>query len=91
MKESILRIVKGIALFFAVMLVIFVGINAFVRIYASQYIVTPEKAERLDTDAVIVLGARVMPSGNPGYMLASRLDMGIKLYENGAAGKLIFS
>ncbi len=91
MKAFIIRFAKAAAIFFAVMLLLFVGINVFVRVYASRYIVAPEEAEKLDTDAVIVLGARVMPSGNPGYMLASRLDMGIKLYENGAAGKLIFS
>ena len=91
MTELIRMLVKAIAVFVIIMLLLFIGINVFVRVYASQYILSPDEANQLDADAVVVLGARVYNSGTPGKMLASRLDMGIELYEGGAAKKLIFS
>lgn len=67
------------------------AINIYVNAYASKYILTAGQASDKQLDAVIVLGAKVAPTGRPGYMLQSRLDMGIKLYNNHGANKLLLS
>ncbi|MBQ7847708.1 MAG: YdcF family protein, partial [Clostridia bacterium] len=42
-------------------------------------------------DCIVVLGCYVHPSGNPSDMLADRLSVGIDLYKQGAAPKLLMS
>lgn len=44
-----------------------------------------------DADCILVLGALVRKDGTPSYMLRDRLDVGIKLYQAGAAPKLLLS
>jgi SanA protein len=54
------------------------------RIAASQQAAPKAKV-------AIVLGALVLPSGNPSDMLADRLDTGIALYKAGKVQKLLLS
>ncbi len=42
-------------------------------------------------DAILVLGAQVKPDGKPCLILKERLDTGIRLYQEGAADRIIMS
>lgn len=44
-----------------------------------------------DPECIMVLGAAVRPDGTPCKMLRDRLDLGIALYKQGVAPKLLFS
>ena len=69
-----------------------VGINDWVIQSTASRILTTENAASLqDVECIVVLGCAVRPDGTPSPMLAERLDMGIELYKNGAAPKLLLS
>lgn len=65
------------------------GINAFVCLQTSGWIVSPENVPQ--ADCILVLGAGVRADGTPSDMLADRLDQGIALYQSGAADYLLMS
>lgn len=48
-------------------------------------------AENKDYDCIIVLGAKVMPDGTLSPILKDRVQVGLDLYFNGAAPKLLMS
>ena len=48
-----------------------------------------ERAER--ADALVVLGARVMPGGVPSGALLARVEKAVELYQRGMAPRLVFS
>lgn len=54
-------------------------------------IVGVDEAATYDADAIVVLGASVLPDGTPSGILQDRLDDGIALYFAGAAPKIIMS
>lgn len=67
-------------------------LNEYVKSAAKPYVLTREKASQLeDVDCILVLGCGVRPDGQPSLMLRDRLDMGLALYEAGAAPKLLMS
>lgn len=77
-----------------ILLVLGIGVlvlNGYVKHTASQYILSAEGAEDLKADCILVLGCGVRPTGEPSLMLRDRLDMGLTLYEAGAAPKLLMS
>lgn len=77
-----------------ILLVLGIGVlvlNGYVKHTASQYILSAEGAEDLEADCILVLGCGVRPTGEPSLMLRDRLDMGLTLYEAGAAPKLLMS
>jgi vancomycin permeability regulator SanA len=49
------------------------------------------KESSFRADCIIVLGAQVKADGTPSKMLRDRLDEGIRLYEAGAAPKILMS
>lgn len=65
--------------------------NAVVVVSTKDAIVSTEAAAQADADAIVVLGASVLPDGTPSGILQDRLDDGIALYFAGAASKLIMS
>ncbi len=68
------------------------GINAYVRNYAADRVITPEEAAALeDVDCIMVLGCQVKPDGTPSDMLRDRLERGVSLYFDSAAPKLLVS
>ena len=86
----------------AVILVI--GINVYitkstakeitVSITSSEQTVTSQELQSfraVDPECIMVLGAAVRPDGTPCKMLRDRLDLGIALYKQGVAPKLLFS
>ena len=50
-----------------------------------------EAAEWGSADCILVLGCQVRSDGTPSLMLSDRLDLGIELYNIGAAPKLLMS
>lgn len=87
MKKWLIRIA-------CILLVLGIGalvLNAHVKKTASEHILTAEEAAELNADCILVLGCGVRPTGEPSLMLRDRLDMGLALYETGAAPKLLMS
>jgi vancomycin permeability regulator SanA len=70
------------------------GINFIVVGLGGRDIVTEKEVlsdSDFKADCIIVLGAQVMPEGYPSKMLKDRLDEGIRLYNAGAAPKILMS
>lgn len=67
------------------------AINQVVVASAKDYIVTEEEAAGLDADCILVLGCLVYDAEHPSSMLQDRLNVGISLYQAGAAPKLLMS
>ena len=90
-----LKLIGGLVkllLALAIAAVLFVvGVNAAIILGTRGEIVDEASAASFDADAVVVLGASVMPDGTPSDILKSRLDQGIALYFAGAAPKIIVS
>lgn len=73
-------------------LCVILGIDAWVKHSASEYILSEQEAAQLqDVDCIIVLGCFVHENGSPSDMLEDRLKRGVALYELGAAPKLLMS
>lgn len=67
-------------------------VNSHVKRSTGAYILTVEEAARLtDMDCILVLGCGVREDGTPSLMLRDRLEVGLALYEAGAAPKLLMS
>jgi vancomycin permeability regulator SanA len=67
------------------------AISAYVVASAQPYVLTPEQAQGMNADCILVLGAGVWSGDRPSPMLQDRLDCGIALYENGASERLLMS
>ena len=68
------------------------AVNGHVKRSAGQYILSDADAAALENvDCILVLGCGVREDGSPSLMLRDRLDMGLALYESGAAPKLLMS
>lgn len=95
MKKRTKRIVISIVATIVVLtlgIVTLFSINAYVKSYAKHSIISDSDATEIaDFDCIIVLGCGVKPDNSPTDMLQDRLKVGISLYKNGAAPKLIMS
>ena len=68
------------------------AVNGHVKHSAKKWLLTAEEAAELEqADCILVLGCGVRPNGAPSLMLQDRLDMGLRIYELGAAPKLLMS
>ncbi len=86
------RLVLALAVFCVLALGLALVLNAYVCRQARPYLMDPEEAASLtDVDCILVLGCGVRPDGTPSLMLRDRLDMGLTLYQSGAAPKLLMS
>ena len=89
------RLIKPVV--YIVILCLFVsscvfGISAFVIASSGDSIISSTDAEYFEgADCILVLGAGVRADGSPSHMLEDRLLTAIKLYENGAAPKILMS
>ena len=80
----ILIVILGLCLLF--------GIDFYVRSSTKDRIISPENASSVsDADCLLVLGAGIRADGSPSPMLQDRLNIGIELYQNNAAPKLLMS
>ena len=69
-----------------------VTVNVYVKSVGGDAICTPEEAARHENvDCIIVLGCQVKDDGTPSDMLRDRLIRAVKLYDLGAASKIIMS
>ncbi|MBO4395595.1 MAG: YdcF family protein [Eubacterium sp.] len=91
-NKSLVRRLLLIGLFVVVGIILcMVGINTVVTIKANKYIVTNESDLPKGVDAIIVLGAGLLPENQPGTVLKDRLDTAIKLYKDGYSDRLLMS
>ena len=67
------------------------GINGHVKSTAEPYILSADDPMPEGLDCILVLGCGVRDNGEPSLMLRDRLEMGLQLYEAGAAPKLLMS
>lgn len=65
--------------------------NAVVIGTTSGSIVSAEDAADYNADAIVVLGASVLPDGTPSQILKDRVENAVELYQAGAAPKIIMS
>ena len=87
-KKHVLRTL--LALFLASILLP-LGISAYVCASVQDRIIPLSKAASLDTDAILVLGARVWDNGQPSGILEDRILTGISAYEAGASDRILMS
>lgn len=67
-------------------------ISASICAKVGQRLLTLEQASELENiDCILVLGAGIRVDGSPSDMLADRLSVGVELYNNGTAPKLLMS
>lgn len=86
--RRLVRVVLGCA---AAAVLVVAGTNIAVVAMSQAAIVDEQKAASYDADAIVVLGASVLPDGTPSSILQDRIDDGIALYFAGAAPKIIMS
>ncbi len=69
-----------------------VGINAYMLISTKDNILTVDEAKEIeDADCILVLGCLVWSETTPSHMLADRLTVGVELYNQGTAPKILMS
>lgn len=66
-------------------------LNLIVINSAKKYILTEEDAAGLNTDCVLVLGAKVLSDDVLSHMLEDRMSYGVAMYNSGAGKKLLLS
>ena len=91
-KQVFLRIIAAFGILCLLGAAAALAVNGAVRHRAGAFLLTPEQAVQLEgADCILVLGCGVRPDGSPSLMLRDRLDMGLRLYDAGAAPKLLMS
>ncbi|NLO97951.1 MAG: DUF218 domain-containing protein [Peptococcaceae bacterium] len=65
------------------------GFNHYVETFGAKYIV--EGAQAPQADAVLILGAYVLPNGTASPMLQDRLMTGLELYNQGKSQRILVS
>lgn len=91
-KKIILRIFCALVCLGILGIAALLGINAAVKGTVKDKILTSQQASELDgVDCILVLGCYVHENGVPSDMLHDRLQMGVELYDLGAAPKLLMT
>ncbi len=92
MKKILKRVLITLLISGLFAVIVFAAVNIYVISYATKYILTQEEAAKLSgVECITVLGAHVKDDGSPSYMLSSRLDSAIDLYEMGVSSKMLMS
>ena len=92
MKNIWLRILCVLAALVLLVGIVILAVNGHVKRSVREHILSAEEAAALEgADCILVLGCGVRDTGEPSLMLRDRLDMGLRLYELGAAPKLLMS
>lgn len=85
------KVIKYIVIVIAIILIIALGINFYVKISTKNQIINENDYTKLsDIDCIIILGAGIW-GDKPSPMLEDRLLEGIKLYNNNISNKIIMS
>ncbi|NLY08594.1 MAG: DUF218 domain-containing protein [Tissierellia bacterium] len=82
------KIFRLCIIFVLIAVLIPVGISNYIKFKSYKKMVANPQGE---FDTILVLGAGVLPNGQPSPMLKDRLEKGIELYEKGISGKLLLS
>lgn len=90
-KRVLKRMVIACAVVACLGLSVVLGINAYVKSYAKEKILSPEQAAELNVDCILILGCGVWEGGVPSHMLEDRLLQGIELYTLGTSDRLLMS
>lgn len=91
MIKAVRKVLGALVALAVIAVLVLAGTNAAVILSTRGDIVDEQTAAAFDADAIVVLGASVMPDGEPSGILQDRLDDGIALYFAGAAPKIIMS
>jgi len=91
MKKVWIRALCALAVLAMAVGGVLLAVNGHVKRSVRPYLLSAEEAAKTPADCILVLGCGVRPTGEPSLMLRDRLDMGLKLYELGAAPKLLMS
>ncbi|MEG2200504.1 MAG: ElyC/SanA/YdcF family protein, partial [Anaerovorax sp.] len=99
------RMIRGVLVLLLIAMIP-VAINSYVVKSTESHILNPmateqepsqlsqtlaAEAKSKNGQCLMVLGGGLKPDGTPNYMLADRLDMGIALYKQGVAPKLLLT
>lgn len=91
-KKGIKRSMVICGVLFAIGLVGGLGLNVYVKHFASPYIFrTGNESDIPEADCILVLGAGVKPDGTPSLMLTDRLNRALELYEAGVADRFLMT
>lgn len=66
-------------------------INVYVKYSVKSRLITVEEAAELKADCILVLGCGLNQDGTPSPMLGDRLQVGTRLYDEGASDRLLMS
>ena len=78
-KTPARRIGRFFVILILIVLVLYLGVNVFILLYSSRFILTPEEAAEKQADCALVLGANVYSSGRLSPMLYDRVYTGVTL------------
>lgn len=82
--SAIISIIITTFLFFLISNILIIGSE-------KRKIVNDTDLQKLQADCILILGAGVWDGDRPSPMLADRLDEGLRLYNEGIAGKILVS
>lgn len=88
--KKIYKTVIGISSFIAAVVLIFLGINIYIKISVRNKILSVEACKDMKADCILVLGAGVWGK-RPSFMLEDRLAQGVELYEQNGSNRLLMS
>lgn len=90
-KKMIIKALFWLIFICVIMVLAIMGINIYMTGSVSDNILSLEEAKDLNADCIIVLGAGVRKDGTPTLMLEDRIIIGDRLYQDGAAPKILMS
>ena len=93
-KRRALALCLSFVAFILLCLLLVGAANLHVISTANNFIISADEADELDGDdfdCILVLGCLVRNDGSPSDMLSDRLEVGVALYDGGAAPKLLMS
>ena len=90
-KGKTKKILKVLLILLLFLILAVITVNLVVVLNTRDRIISHEELDFDSADCILVLGAGVREDGSPSHMLTDRLLVGIELYEQGAAPKLLMS
>ena len=90
-NKKIKRIIIVLLVLFLLAIALIFGINYYVKFSTKKQIIKDNDFSNIDNiDCILILGAKIW-NDEPSPMLNDRLEVGINLYKNGVAPKIIMS
>ena len=89
LREHYKKVVYGAIILLVMGSIGFLAVNHYVEQRGAQYLYSAQEVP--GADAILILGAYVLPDGTLSLMLWDRVTTGYELYENSKAPKIIVS